>query len=153
MSSPRKRATDNITAIVSILVFGAGFVALFAGFDYFFLIWILGWVVLVPIVAILSGEDGSEWDPFEDQWEWDSWMGSETWTETSDESDSTQQDTISEGSTADALSTLRERYASGDLTDEQFERKLDRLLETETPEDAEKWRERTTRETETERSK
>jgi hypothetical protein len=153
MSAPSKRFMDNITAIVALLVFGAGFVALFAGFDYFFLIWILGWIVLVPIVAILSDEDGSEWDPFQDQGEWDRWMGRGTWTETTDESDSTQQDTITEESTTDALSTLRERYASGDLTDEQFERKLDRLLETETPEDATEWRERTTRETEAERSK
>lgn len=38
----------------------------------------------------------------------------------------------------DALETLRERYARGELTDEQFERRLDRLLETETLEDVER---------------
>lgn len=37
----------------------------------------------------------------------------------------------------DALAALRERYARGELTDEQFERKLDRLLDTETIEAAE----------------
>jgi hypothetical protein len=37
----------------------------------------------------------------------------------------------------DALATLRERYARGDLTDEQFERKVERLLETDTLENAE----------------
>jgi hypothetical protein len=153
MSTPSERARDNITAIVALLVFGAGFVALFAGFSYFFLIWILGWIVLVPIVAILFDGDESEWDPFEDQWEWDNWMGSGTGTASNGESDSTQQDTVDEESTTDALSTLRERYASGDLTDEQFERKLDRLLKTETPENAAEWRERTIRETETEGSK
>lgn len=31
----------------------------------------------------------------------------------------------------DPLSVLRERYARGELTDEEFERRLDRLLETE----------------------
>ncbi|MES3161192.1 MAG: SHOCT domain-containing protein [Halorubrum sp.] len=35
-------------------------------------------------------------------------------------------------STADALDTLRDRYASGDLGDEEFERKVEALLETET---------------------
>jgi hypothetical protein len=35
-----------------------------------------------------------------------------------------------------ALDRLRDRYARGDLSDEQFERKLEALLETETPEDA-----------------
>ncbi|MFC6753642.1 SHOCT domain-containing protein [Halorubrum tibetense] len=39
-------------------------------------------------------------------------------------------------STADALDTLRDRYASGDLGDEEFERKLEALLETETPDGA-----------------
>jgi hypothetical protein len=38
---------------------------------------------------------------------------------------------------ADPLATLRERYARGELTDEQFERKVERLLETETLEDIE----------------
>ncbi|WP_207588454.1 SHOCT domain-containing protein [Halomontanus rarus] len=38
----------------------------------------------------------------------------------------------------DALETLRERYARGELTDEQFEQRLDRLLETETLEDVER---------------
>jgi hypothetical protein len=37
----------------------------------------------------------------------------------------------------DALGTLRNRYAQGELTDEQFERKVERLLETETLEDVE----------------
>ncbi|MFC7138087.1 SHOCT domain-containing protein [Halobaculum litoreum] len=30
-----------------------------------------------------------------------------------------------------ALATLRRRYARGDLTDDQFERRVERLLETE----------------------
>lgn len=47
----------------------------------------------------------------------------------------------SEASTSgaeDALETLRERYARGELTDAEFERRLDRLLETETLEDVER---------------
>ena len=38
--------------------------------------------------------------------------------------------------------TLRDRYARGELTDDQFERKLDALLETESPENAAEWRTR-----------
>jgi hypothetical protein len=34
-----------------------------------------------------------------------------------------------------ALERLRRRYAEGELTDERFERKLERLLETQTIED------------------
>lgn len=37
---------------------------------------------------------------------------------------------------SDALETLRERYARGELSEEQFERKLEALLKTETPERA-----------------
>ena len=40
----------------------------------------------------------------------------------------------------DALDSLRDRYVRGELTEEQFERKLDHLLETEIPENAEEWR-------------
>ena len=47
----------------------------------------------------------------------------------------------------DPLSIVRERYARGELTDEEFERRLDRLLETE--DDA---REPSTREQLTEKS-
>ncbi|MDR5672286.1 SHOCT domain-containing protein [Halalkaliarchaeum sp. AArc-GB] len=36
----------------------------------------------------------------------------------------------------EALATLRDRYARGDLGDEEFERKVEALLETESPEDA-----------------
>lgn len=44
---------------------------------------------------------------------------------------------------ADSLTTLRERYARGELTDTEFERKVDRLLQTNSPEHAAEWRERT----------
>lgn len=56
-----------------------------------------------------------------------------TTSETVTESEGT---TESAADTRDALETLRERYAAGELTDEQFERKLERLLDTETLEDA-----------------
>lgn len=48
-----------------------------------------------------------------------------------------------ENAEPDSLATLRERYASGELTDEQFEHKLDRLLQTDTRENATEWRART----------
>lgn len=47
-----------------------------------------------------------------------------------------------------ALDTLRDRYARGDLSDEEGERKVERLLETETPESA---REHVSRQAERER--
>jgi len=41
-----------------------------------------------------------------------------------------------------ALATLRERYARGELTEAEFERKVERLLETETVADAREFRTR-----------
>lgn len=49
-------------------------------------------------------------------------------------------DKYEEDHTQDELSILRERYARGELTDGQFEQKLDRLLETDTRERATEWR-------------
>ncbi|WP_410766255.1 SHOCT domain-containing protein [Haloferax sp. DFSO60] len=40
--------------------------------------------------------------------------------------------------TEDALATLRRRYATGELSEEAFEQKVERLLETETVADARK---------------
>lgn len=44
-------------------------------------------------------------------------------------------DEESAASAGDPLATLRERYATGEIGEEEFERKLDRLLETEALED------------------
>jgi uncharacterized membrane protein len=134
MSTSCAQSPDDLTSIMPLLVLGAGFIALFAGFDYFFVIWIVGFSVLVPITSILSDENGENED--------------DEWTVEDTQHIASQSSTSSSPSTQDALSTLRERYASGDLTDEQFERKLDRLLKTETPENAAEWRERVTREVE-----
>ncbi|WP_162224439.1 SHOCT domain-containing protein [Halorussus amylolyticus] len=82
-------------------------------------------VVVVPLIWFLaqSGEFGDLDDGVFDALEDD---------ESAFESDET------------ALDRLRRRYADGDLSDEEFERRLDRLLETETLEDAKRDRNRTT---------
>jgi len=67
---------------------------------------ILGFFVLIPLVVLL-GDDF----PL---------VGTE---EPTEESVSAAKD--------DPLATLRERYATGEIGEEEFERKLDRLLETE----------------------
>uniref|UniRef100_A0A7D5KMY7 SHOCT domain-containing protein n=2 Tax=Natrinema halophilum TaxID=1699371 RepID=A0A7D5KMY7_9EURY len=67
--------------------------------------------------------DPDEYDP--DQYElWDIAFG---------ESQNSYESSIEGSPTEDAtpLETLRERYARGELTDEQFEKKVERLLETE----------------------
>lgn len=106
---------DEMLAIFVLLTLGAGFVAMVAGMPYFWLIWVLGFAVVLPILGILFPEDEADSELAEDERDADV--------------------------STDPLISLRDQYARGDLTDEEFERKLDRLLETESPENAAEWRE------------
>ncbi|WP_096390573.1 SHOCT domain-containing protein [Halopenitus persicus] len=129
---PIERARENLTGIVSVLVTGIWLVALVTNQGWWLGALLLGYVVVVPLVALLFGDesDVAEW--------WDDEDAAETAT-ASKRSKGERTENRREGNrggTDDALETLRERYARGELTDEQFERKLERLLETETLEDA-----------------
>jgi uncharacterized membrane protein len=119
-------STDRTySGITSLLVLGVGLTALFLDVENWWVIFVIGYAVVLPIVAMLTDEDGDgDWHD--------------------DHTDASTRSTADEPeSTDDALETLRERYATGELSEAQFERKLERLLETETPEDA---RERVTAE-------
>lgn len=117
MSGPVGRARRNVTEIVSVLVTGTWLVALFLDQGWWLPFMLFGYVVLVPVTAILFGDE--EYNPPADG---------------EIETDKGETTVEEEG---DPLEKLRTRYAHGELTDEQFERKLDRLLETETLEDVE----------------
>ena len=73
---------------------------------------------MVPIVELLFDEERDE-------------------EESTDDAADAEPGTTPAEDKGEALETLRDRYARGELTDEQFERKLDRLLETESLEDVE----------------
>jgi len=102
----------RIVGLVAILSFG--FTALFAVLLPEVLgalipaTFILGFFVLIPLVLLL-GEDFPLVEPPEAD-------GRPTSTTATNEN---------------PLATLRERYATGEIGEEEFERKLDRLLETE----------------------
>ncbi|OYR39639.1 hypothetical protein DJ82_09060 [Halorubrum sp. Ib24] len=120
-SSLRERFERNASEIAGTVVTGAWLAALFLGFEWWLPLMLFGYVVVVPVVGMLfDGDEEAERaeGPAVDR--------------------TTESDAVDEepAGTRDALDRLRSRYAEGDLTDEQFERKLDRLLETETPEDA-----------------
>ena len=117
MSSPARRVRENATGIVSMVVTGIWLAALFLDQGWWLAFMLFGYVVLVPVTAIL----------FDDESEMERWWDRETGEAGAEKT----------GEESDALEELRSRYARGELTDEQFERKLDRLLETETLEDLE----------------
>ncbi len=137
-SDPATRLRDNSTGVTATVVTGLWLALLFLpwGGQLWLPVMLVGYIVVVPLVALLFGDEDARVD-----WWDDTWVESET-------TDGGRSQTKGEGdqsanrgaeSRRDALETLRERYAAGELTDDQFERKLDRLLETETLEDAEQW--------------
>jgi len=126
-SGPLERGRQNLTGIVSVLVTGTWLAALMTGQDWWLGFMLFGYIVIVPIVAMLFGdeEDVEEW--------WDD----EDVTTNPTQNRNRDRESAADEDQQDALETLRDRYARGELTDEQFERKVERLLQTETLEDAE----------------
>lgn len=128
---------DPVVAATALLVLGLGLGSLF-GFvpiDPFWAVFVVGFAVVVPLVKLVRDRRRASAE-------------SESRGRAETDDDGAEFD--------DALARLRDRYARGELTEEQFERKLELLLETETPEDArERLRRRdrareTARETDTE---
>mgnify|MGYP000044192952 FL=1 len=101
--------SDPVVATVSLAVLALGFVAMAVDLPSFWIIWAVGFGAVVPALAYLR-RDGEVTD-----------------------ADAASQDGRD---VDDALSTLRERYARGELSEAAFESKLTALLETETPEEA-----------------
>ncbi|WP_338726830.1 SHOCT domain-containing protein [Haladaptatus sp. DJG-WS-42] len=121
-STVRTRAGKNAAGIASLLVTGIWLAAMFTGQSWWLAAMLFGYIVVVPIVALLFGDDEDGLDTW--------WDGQ--WNDTSEQAES--EPTVNN---RDALETLRDRYARGELTDEQFERKLERLLDTDTLESVE----------------
>lgn len=126
--SPAARLRENATEVASALVTGIWLAALFTGQDWWLAALILGYVVVVPVVSLLFGDDD---ESSEERW-WD-----DLWNSTVVVGSESDGSATPDEPTETPLETLRRRYAAGELTEAQFERKLERLLETETIEDAE----------------
>jgi len=98
----------QLLAVLSVLTFGLTALTAVLGLEALTpAIFILGFFIVVPLVAILgdslpfvaSGDEGVD------------------------------RDVAADG--VDPVERLRTRYARGELTDEEFERRLERLIETE----------------------
>ena len=140
---PITRLRENVTELTATLVTALWLVLLFSpvGGNLWLIALVLGYVVVVPLVALLFGDESDR----EEWWEWsDETASSESADGGGNEDErngvADERNGVADESNRDALETIRERYAAGELTDEQFEHKLERLLETETLEDVERWR-------------
>jgi hypothetical protein len=146
MARARDRIGETATELLTMLILGLGFLDLFLGVVpgvEFWMIWVIGFAVVLPIVAILLDVDDEGADRSD---------ASTAEVDGEGRRDRADPDEGRDDSTRDAIETLRDRYARGDLTDEQFERKLDRLLETDSPESAADWRRDRERDRERERT-
>jgi uncharacterized membrane protein len=128
----RERFRRNASGIAATTVTGTWLAALLLNFDWWLGFMLFGYIVIIPVVSMLFDEEEAE-ESESEEYDPDPLWGRRGEAAERDEATA---------DTADALERLRTRYANGDLTDEQFERKLDRLLETETPEDAAEWAQR-----------
>ena len=108
---------EGSAGVASMLVLTVGLAALFLDQWWFWVVFVVGFAGVVPLVAVLSKDDDESGKPSETPHD-----GGET----------------TEESRTEALETLRDRYARGELTHEEFERKLEALMETESPEQAER---------------
>ncbi|QIO20950.1 SHOCT domain-containing protein [Haloarcula sp. JP-L23] len=104
----------KFAGVVAVLTFGLTALFPIAGFPKLAAATaILGFLVVLPLVGILGADFPLVEEPV-------------------DESDATSQARSSEPEpTESPIERLRDRYARGEVSDEEFERRLERLLETE----------------------
>lgn len=118
--SLQKRVSNNLPGVVVFLTIGLGILGGQFGIDTG-VVWVIGFAVLLPLAGMLGGSSSGNWNG-DERGNWS--QGGRT------------HDTDEDLEPTDPLDRLRDRYARGDLSDEDFERKLEALLETQTPEGA-----------------
>lgn len=107
--------TSAVAGLTTLSILAVAFGAMALGVPYFWVAFPVGFGGVLPVVIAYSARRDREADPAA--------AGAGPATESGDE----------------ALDALRRQYAQGRLTDAAFERRVERLLETETVADATTW--------------
>jgi len=123
MNPTLERLVDDLPGIVVFLTLGVMAVAIWTNVVPVWLVAVVGFAVLLPLSGILSRALTGES------------------TSVDDEAATTRREETAEA--ADALEDLRARYARGELTDAEFERRVENLLETESLHEAREFVENT----------
>ncbi len=132
---------EKLTSSAAVLTLGLGLTALFLDVEQWYLIFVVGWLLVVPLLSILfEGRSDSVGDRVVEEVERS--VVEEVERSLGGSSGSNRADGSGAGPAVpadreDVLDLLRERYARGELDDAEFERKVQRLLETESLADAE----------------
>jgi uncharacterized membrane protein len=115
--------TAVATGVTTLAILGVAFGAMALGIPYFWIVFPVGFGGVLPLVMADSArrKRASSRDCRRD-------------------STGGRRDAGAGTTDDEALRTLRSRYARGELSDTGFERRLERLLETETVADAARWR-------------
>ncbi|WP_436931002.1 SHOCT domain-containing protein [Halosimplex halobium] len=112
------------TGAVTFLTLGVAFSLMFLGVDYFWVAFPVGFGGGMPLAVALAKYYESRRDR---EREHEHGRGGSEW----------RRDRNRDAETDDALAELRARYAAGEIDDVEFERRVERLLETESVDDAE----------------
>ncbi|QLH80074.1 SHOCT domain-containing protein [Halosimplex rubrum] len=102
--------SSTVASVAGVGTLVAGLAALALGVSWFWLVFVVGFLVVAPVAEWLAGRYDSHADDAGD---------------------------AEPDEAADALAELRDRYARGDIDEAEFERRVERLLETESVDDAE----------------
>jgi uncharacterized membrane protein len=107
------RISDNITQVTSTIITGVWLVALFTGQSWWLSFMLFGYIIVVPLTALIFGdeEDIEEW--------WDSDV----------QTDKEKQE--------EPIKNLKNKYVNGQISEKEFDRKLQKLIDTENIEDRE----------------
>ncbi|MFW6436050.1 MAG: SHOCT domain-containing protein [Halococcoides sp.] len=98
-----RRARENVTGIVSTLVIGVWMAGLFLGAEWWLPALLVGYVAVVPLTAMLAGED---------------------------EEEPAQPETGDDETDEDPIETAKRRYARGEIDEAEFEAIVERVLGT-----------------------
>ena len=111
---------EALTAIAAVATLPVGILAaIFLGFTEAAVVFVVGWLLLVPVFAILSNVITGPGPPAFVQQR----MNDATQTKATDDSN--------ESDDENPLELLRDRYARGEIDEEEFERRVERLVATE----------------------